>query len=273
MNSKLKLMAVLAHPDDESFGIGGTMAKYADEGIETYLVTATRGERGRYKDKKESPGLDIVGNTREAELLAAAKVLGIKRVSFLDYVDGDLDKANPVEVIDKIVLQLRRYRPQVVISFDPTGGYGHPDHIAISQFTAAAIARCGDHTYRSVGQNKLIYSPHIVSKLYYITWPEHKYKAFKSAFKEMKINVDGEIRHASYFPDWAITTCVNSINYWPKVWQAILCHKSQIAIFNDLKKISEETHKILWGSQEFYRVFSLVNGGRGQETDLFAGLR
>ena len=144
MSQKLKLLAVLAHPDDESFGIGGALAKYADEGIETYLVVATRGERGRFGDRKESPDLDVVGKTRENELLAAAKVLGIREVSFLDYIDGDLDKADPNEVIEKIVFHLRRTKPQVAISFDPTGGYGHPDHIAISQFTSAALVCSGD---------------------------------------------------------------------------------------------------------------------------------
>ena len=272
MSHKLKLMSVLAHPDDESLGIGGALAKYADEGIETYLVVATRGERGRFGDSKESPGLDVVGKTREAELLAAAKELGIREVSFLDFIDKDLDKADPDEVVEKIVFHLRRIKPQVVLSFDPAGGYGHPDHIAISQFTTAALVCSGDHKYKLDGQNQSIYSPHIVSKFYYITWPENKFKAYQSAFKEMKINVDGETRQTIPWPDWSITTWIDTVDYWPQVWRAIQCHKTQMANFKDLEKLPEETHKILWGSQEFFRVFSLVNGGRVRETDLFDGL-
>jgi len=273
MSHKLKLMAVFAHPDDESFGIGGTLAKYADEGIETYLVVATRGERGRFGDSKESPGLDAVGKAREAELLAAARELGIREVSFLDYIDADLDKADPNEVVNKVVFHLRRIKPQVVISFDPTGGYGHPDHIAISQFTTAALVCSGDLKYILPGQNEPLFPPHVVSKFYYITWPEYKFKAFQSAFKELKINVDGEARQTTSWPEWSITTRIDTVNYWPQVWRAIQCHKTQMSIFKELEKLPDETHKALWGTQEFYRAFSLVNGGRVREDDLFCGLR
>src|SRR5438552_12247269 len=94
--SERRLMCVLAHPDDESLGAGGTLAKYAEAGVATYLVTATRGERGRYFDGEKPPGPSIVGRTRERELLDAAKELGIRAVSFLDYEDGTLDRASPV---------------------------------------------------------------------------------------------------------------------------------------------------------------------------------
>ena len=273
MSHKLKLMAVLAHPDDESFGLGGTLAKYNDEGIETYLVVATRGERGRFGDSKKSPGLDTVGKTREDELLAAAKELGIKEVSFLDYLDADLNKADPEEVIEKIVFHLRRIKPQVVISFDPFGGYGHPDHIATSQLTTAALVCSGDPKFKFSKQNQSIHPPHTVAKYYYLTWPEIKTQEYQLAFKELKIIVDGEIRKATPWPDWSITTWIDTVNYWPQVLRALQCHKTQMAIFKELDKLPDETHKILWGSQEFYRVFSLVNAGRGRETDLFNGLR
>ena len=92
---KLKLMCVLAHPDDESLGTGGTLAKYAAEGVETYLVTATRGERGRFGDGGERPAPDVVGRTREAELRAAAKELGVREVVVLGYPDGALDRGDP----------------------------------------------------------------------------------------------------------------------------------------------------------------------------------
>ena len=108
MTNKLKLMCVLAHPDDEALGNGGILARYASEGIETYLVTATRGERGWFGREEEYPGLEALGKRREAELLAAARVLGIRRVDFLDYIDGDLDQAPPAEVVAKIVGHIRR---------------------------------------------------------------------------------------------------------------------------------------------------------------------
>ena len=131
MTGTLRLMAVLAHPDDESLGTGGSLAKYGSEGVETYVVAATRGERGRYHDGTEDPGPETMGRIREQELLDAADVLGVEEVSFLDYMDGALDQVDPKEPIGKIVQHLRRVRPQVVLTFDQAGAYGHADHIAI----------------------------------------------------------------------------------------------------------------------------------------------
>src|SRR5260370_33336007 len=164
MTNQLKLMCVLAHPDDESLGNGGILAKYAAEGVETYLVTATRGERGWFGYEREYPGLEALGRRREAELLAAARVLGITRVDFLDYIDGDLDQAHPAEVIAKIVGHVRRVKPYVVASFGPDGAYVHPDHIAICQFTTAAIVEAASAS--SLYYHDL--APHAVSNLYYM---------------------------------------------------------------------------------------------------------
>src|SRR5258708_33545828 len=102
MAETLKLMAVLAHPDDESLGFGGILAKCAAEGIETSLVTATRGERGWIGDEHEYPGLEALGQIRGTELRAAGEVRGIRRVEFPDYIDGALDQAPPAVVMAKI---------------------------------------------------------------------------------------------------------------------------------------------------------------------------
>src|SRR5437763_3100213 len=138
-----RLMAVLAHPDDESLGVGGALAKYASEGVEVFLLTATRGDGGRYRGFRpgdaQHPGSSALATIREAELRAAASVLGVHDVAVLEYRDQQLDRANPQEAISSIVTHLRRVRPDVVLTFGPDGAYGHPDHIAISQFTTAAI--------------------------------------------------------------------------------------------------------------------------------------
>ena len=94
----LRLMAILAHPDDESLGVGGTLAKYASEGVEVSLVTATRGQSGRYHGHREPgkhPGAEQLGQIRESELRAAAAVLGVQRLTLLDYHDQALDRADP----------------------------------------------------------------------------------------------------------------------------------------------------------------------------------
>lgn len=269
MSEPLRLMGILAHPDDESLGLGGTLARYARDGVETYVVCATRGERGRFGDAQERPAPEVVGATREAELRAAAKVLGVREVAFLDYMDGDLDKAEPPEAIARIVAQVRRVRPQVVVTFGPEGAYGHPDHIAISQFAAASVAAAADPSFASGNGAK----PHGVSKLYYMIWPPAKLQAYQAAFKELKSVVDGVVRPATPWPDWVVTTVVDTEAHWTVAWEAINCHHTQLTIYDKLRSLPEEQHRVLWGSQEFYRVFSRVNGGRQRETDLFAGLR
>src|SRR5438105_9343558 len=122
MAESLRLLAVFAHPDDESMAVGSTLAKYAAEGVETYLIVATCGERGWQGDPAANPGLAELGKLRKAELMAAAKVLGIKEVTFLDYMDGELDQAEPLQAISKIAAHFRRIRPQVVLTF-PSDGY------------------------------------------------------------------------------------------------------------------------------------------------------
>ncbi len=138
----LRLMAILAHPDDESLGVGGTLAKYAAEGVQTFLVTATRGQQGRFRGHREPPehpGAERLGEIRERELRAAAAVLGVTDVAVLDYQDKALDRVDAREAVEAIAAHIRRVQPQVVVTFGPDGAYGHPDHIAISQFTTAAI--------------------------------------------------------------------------------------------------------------------------------------
>lgn len=266
MTKPLKLMCVLAHPDDESLGLGGMLARYAAEGVETCLVTATRGERGWFGPENEYPGPAALGRQREAELGAAAEILGLNEVNFLDYRDGQLDQANPAEAIGKIVRHLRRVRPQVIITFDPYGAYGHPDHIAICQFTTAAVVAAADPSFGIGG------ATHRVSKLYYFVETREKLDTYEAAFGELVMHVDGQERRPPGWAPWAITTRVDTEAYWQQVWQAIACHQSQLVGYEALKQLSPAQQKHLWASQSFYRAFSLVNGGREIETDLFDGL-
>ncbi len=269
MTDQLRLMAITAHPDDESLGMGGTMAKYASEGVETYVVCATRGERGRYHDGTEHPGPEAMGRMREKELRAAADVLGVHQLSFLDYMDAELDDVNPDEAVSKIVHHLRRVRPHVVLTFDQVGAYGHPDHIAICQLATAAVFAAATSDYPSENGAH----PHAVSKLYYMAWTEPEWAAYQEAFKKLTSTVDGVERLASPWPDWAITTRIDTGAWWPQVWSAVSCHESQIVGYEKLKDLPPEHHEALWGTQSFYRVFSTANGGRRRETDIFEGLR
>jgi LmbE family N-acetylglucosaminyl deacetylase len=152
--SERKLLAVFAHPDDETFGTGGTLAHYARQGVEVYLVCATRGEVG-----EAPPGLKgfaSAGEMREDELRCAASLLGLKAVYFLGYRDSGMpgapDNAHPRALVAQPVEQvarqiagyIRKIGPQVVITFDPIGGYRHPDHIAIHNATVLAVELAAD---------------------------------------------------------------------------------------------------------------------------------
>ena len=130
------LLVVTAHPDDESFPMGGTIAKYAAEGGRVVLVSATRGEAG-------IPGSEAkeTAHIREAELRAAAEILGVSRLEFLDYVDGEFDRADEKQVIAKLLVIFRQENPEVVITFGPDGISGHPDHVATHRFVTRAFER------------------------------------------------------------------------------------------------------------------------------------
>jgi LmbE family N-acetylglucosaminyl deacetylase len=263
----LRLMAVLAHPDDESLGNGGALAHYARQGVATYVVTATRGQRGRYFDNSTRPDDDAVGRVREEELRNAARELGVREVTVLDYRDGSLDRADPAEAIAAIATHIRRIRPQVVLTFDQYGAYGHPDHIAICQFTTAAIVAAADQTFAVPGP------PHRVAKLYYMALDQDKWDVYQAAFKKLVSKVDGVERAATPWPDWSVTTRIDARAEWPIVWRAVQCHRTQNAIYANLATLTAAEQERLWGWPAYYRVFSSVNGGRDPETDLFAGLR
>jgi LmbE family N-acetylglucosaminyl deacetylase len=268
-------MAVLAHPDDESLGVGGTLAKYAAEGVETVLVTSTLGQRGRYRGHPPGhelhPGVAALAAIREAELRAAAAVLGVGELILLGYGDQELDRADPREALGRIAQAIRRARPHVIVTFGPDGAYGHPDHVAISQLTTAGIVAAADTSF-AAGHGPTL-EPHAVSKLYYLAMPEHAWAAYQAAFKRLVSVVDGVARRAVPWPDWAVTTVIDTRGAWEVVWRAVSCHESQVAGYARLKELSPEHHEALWGRQSFYRAFSTVNGGRPCETDLFEGLR
>lgn len=263
---------MLAHPDDESLGCGGLLARSAAEGIETFVVTATLGERGRIHG--ERPGPAVAAAIRERELRCAAATLGVRELHLLGYLDGELDAADPREAAARIAAHVRRIRPQVVVTFGAEGSYGHPDHIAVSQLTGAALVAAADAGFAPADGADWPASPHRVSKLYWLAWPAEVLARYQRATgSELVSRVDGVDRRAAGWPEWAITTRVDAREQWPTVWRAVQCHASQIASYRGFAELTPERHEELWGRQSFVRVWSLVNGGREPEGDLFAGLR
>jgi LmbE family N-acetylglucosaminyl deacetylase len=266
----LKLLAVFAHPDDESMGMGGTLAKYAAEGVQTHLVCASRGERGWFGPEEQNPGLEKLGQLRTKELEACVKELGMTSLSFLNYIDGDVDKADHNEAIGKIVTHTREIKPQVVVTFPPDGNYGHPDHIAIGQFTSAAIVCAADSSYKD-SENL---PSHRVSKLYYMVDGENFINLISPFMDDMTFPVDDQIRGEFPWKEWMITTRIDMAAHCGAAWRAIQCHQSQLPSLGALAEMPEESASAVLAMQgTFYRAFSLVNGGRKIESDFFEGLR
>lgn len=188
--SKPVILSVLAHPDDESFGMGGTLALYAQKGCEVYLVCATRGEVGDV-EPQHLEGFASIAELREGELRCAAGHLGLKEVFFLDYRDSGMpgspdnqhpqaQVAHPVdEVAGKVVRYLRELKPEVVLTFDPIGGYRHPDHIHIHQATVLAFEKANDASFHPAAG-----APCQPGKLYFHTFPRG---FLKLAVKVMKL--------------------------------------------------------------------------------------
>ena len=152
------LLAVLAHPDDETFGLGGTLALYARKGYNTYYLCATRGEAGTV-DEEHLRGFSSTAEMRTDELMRAAKHLGLKDVFFLGYRDsgmpGTEENKHPDaqinhsvdEVAGRVVKYIRELKPDIVLTHDPIGGYKHPDHIHIHKATKLAFERADDASF------------------------------------------------------------------------------------------------------------------------------
>ncbi|MDR3577753.1 MAG: PIG-L family deacetylase [Anaerolineaceae bacterium] len=172
------LLAVLAHPDDETFGTGGTLALYARRGVAVHLVCATRGEVGDV-DAEHMKGYATVAELRESELRCAAGILGLTGVHFLNYRDsgmpGSVDNSHPqalaAQPVDKVAGEVAHYirllRPQVLITFDPIGGYRHPDHIAIQRATVRAFEMLRDGQPSAADD----LPPFVPQKMYFSTIP------------------------------------------------------------------------------------------------------
>ena len=140
---RCRLLGVFAHPDDETFCAGGTFARYAGQGAEIMVVSATRGQAGQIRDAAVGNRRTIAA-VREAELRLACERLGIAKVRCLDYVDGTLADIEFSTLADEVAEVISEFRPDAVITFGPDGGYGHPDHVTISAVTTDACQRAGN---------------------------------------------------------------------------------------------------------------------------------
>jgi len=279
------LLAVLAHPDDESFGMGGTLAKYAQSGVDVHLICATRGEVGEMEDRYME-GFDSPAARREHELRCAAGTLGLKSVIFLDYRDsgmpGSPDNqhpralfAQPVEqVAGDVAKIIRDLKAQVVITFDEIGGYRHPDHISMHNATVKAFEMASDPAFVTPDQE-----PYKPQKLYFHTMPHTMLRMavrlmplFGRNPRQVGKNKDidlvsiAEVR----FPVHA------RIDYRPVAQvrdEASACHESQGSGGAMLNRPLQALRRTLLSYETFMRAYPPVMPGEPVENDLFAGVK
>jgi LmbE family N-acetylglucosaminyl deacetylase len=273
------LLAVFAHPDDE-LSAGGTMAHYARQGVSTHLICATRGEVG--EAPSDLKGFKSIAEMRSDELLCASNILGLDSVNFLGYRDsgmpGSPDNQHPAslvsapvdEVARKIAAFIRRLKPQVVITFDPIGGYRHPDHIAIHHATVQAFAMAGDAAIEIDGL-----SPHAPQKLYFATFPRG---FLKTAVRLLKLigrdprhfgkngDIDLEALVEFNFPIHARIPIGDVIEQKAR---ATACHSSQLPSMGGT--LARWFQKLFAGEETFMRAVPAAPPTK-TERDLFDGV-
>ena len=265
------LMAVFAHPDDEAFGTGGTLAKYAAEGCDVHLVTATRGEAGQISQ----PGLAIPANlpqVRENELRCACQIYGVHPPRFLDYVDGQLPIVHQGQAVGKLVRIIRQVRPQVLITFGPDGIYGHYDHIAVHRWATIAVDLAADPGCFP-GQLSSACQLHRVSKVYFVALSQEQVAALSDGERPAAVMMDGvPFPFVGRGPD-EITTVIDVSAYAEAKLSGIRCHATQVGPHSPFAETPDEVMRQTWFQREhFILARSTVGWPEGVETDVFARL-
>jgi len=280
--SSRRLLISYAHPDDESFGLGGLIAKYVSEGVEVSLICATNGERGTVKEEFMK-GYDSIGALRLAELDCAVEKLGFKHVVKLGYMDSGmmgsetsndaacLWQAKEEEVTRRVVEVIRDLKPQVIITFNRYGGYGHPDHIAIQRATTNAFPLAGDASYQT-GQ-----APYKPQKLYYSSISSRQIR-----FGVMLTRLRGQDpRHLGRNKDFDLVAILDhiepshtaiDIRNWFDAWDAAsACHASQIG--GGGPRLPKWTRNWISPYQNFTRIYPTPTSNRIDEHDFFENVR
>lgn len=270
------LLLSFAHPDDESFGTGGTMAYYAKQGVYVALICATRGEVGEISDPALA-SVETLPTVREEELRRAAEVLGIAEVTFLDYRDSGMagtpenddprafKNASADEVVRRLVGHIRRLCPGVVVTFDPTGGYGHPDHIAIHTHTVAAFHAAADASqFPDEGE------PWQAERLFFSAIP----RSFFAHMRQQMEQVGVDMSEWEQFPelgveDEEINAVLDVTEHWEAKWAALNAHRTQFGDNNMFKQLPPDIIKQMMSQEQFIQAWPQPAPGQ-QFTDLFA---
>jgi len=287
----LRLMAVHAHPDDESSKGAATMARYVKEGVEVLVCTLTGGERGdilnpameRPEVRADLPAI------RRAEMDAAREILGVRQ-QFLGFVDSGLPEGDPLPPLPAgcfaleplesaarpLVQAVREFRPHVMLTYDENGGYPHPDHIKCHQVSVEAFEAAADpDRYQGCGE------PWQPLKLYYhLTFHRARILALHQAMLDLGL----ESPYADRIEEWTddsdgrgkppheITTRVQCGDYFEIRNQALIAHATQVDPEGGWFAVPAEAQRAAWPTEDYHLARSLVDAGL-PEDDLFAGIR
>jgi N-acetyl-1-D-myo-inositol-2-amino-2-deoxy-alpha-D-glucopyranoside deacetylase len=281
-NNQLTLMTVHAHPDDEAISTGGILAKYSAEGIRTVLVTCTNGELGKAEDplyRPPRPGMGIV-EIREKELAAAIRTLNICAYHNLGYKDsgmvgtqGNRDpkafaRADITEAAHRLARIIRRERPQVIVTYDENGIYGHPDHIMANRVTQKAFAAASDSNLLLDASEP----PWQPRKLYFFALPNALLKKFRRA-AETAGRPDTASPDLRGTPDDAITTRIDVTRFLDQKFEAVFSHASQFGPSHLFRQLPDAIKAEMFGVEHFACILGCDRPVAGKETDLFQGLR
>ncbi|WP_066583325.1 mycothiol conjugate amidase Mca [Corynebacterium provencense] len=281
----LRLLAVHAHPDDESSKGAATMARYADEGVRVKVLTCTGGERGSILNPRmdRSGVVEHMHEIRISEMARAAEILGVEH-EWLGYVDSGLPEGDPLpplpegcfaladteEVTAKVVAVYRRFRPHVLVTYDENGGYPHPDHIKTHAVSVRAWELSGDPDYRpDLGE------PWTVQKMYYTHgFIRRRFELLARAEEEQ-----GNLTAASALERWndvpdimpRVTTRIDCAPWFSRRDAALRAHATQIDPEGPFFAVSTELQERVWPTEEFELADSRVPTTL-PENDLFTGV-
>lgn len=285
--SDLRLMAIHAHPDDESSKGAGTMARYAAAGVEVRVITCTGGEQGSILNPSmDKPGvLERLPEIRKAEMAKAATALGVSQ-RWLGYKDSGLPEGDPLPplapesfalqpnaiIVGDLVREIREFRPQVIITYDENGGYPHPDHLKVHEVSMLAWDAAGDvNAYPEAG------APFTPAKLYY----SHGFiRQRMELFHNLLIEAGKPSPFADLLDRWdtsradimsRVTTRIQCADYFPQRDAALAAHASQIDPEGIFFSADRSIEAKLWPTEEFELAATRVSTTL-PETDLFAGI-
>ncbi|MET8558897.1 mycothiol conjugate amidase Mca [Streptomyces sp. NPDC004959] len=290
MTEKLRLMAVHAHPDDESSKGAATMAKYVAEGVDVLVVTCTGGERGSILNPKLQGDAYIEENIHEVrrkEMDEAREILGVQQ-TWLGYVDSGLPEGDPLpplpegcfalvdveEAAGRLVREIRSFRPQVITTYDENGGYPHPDHIMTHKISMVAFEGAADAERFPEAEFGPVFQP---AKLYY---NQGFNRQRTEALHEALLARGLESPYGDWLKRWeeserterTLTTFVPAADYFEIRDKALIAHATQIDPDGGWFRVPMEVQKEVWPTEDFELAKSLVETSL-PEDDLFAGIR